>query len=157
MSKHKSVTPYLTVNGGLEAIRFYEEAFDAEVEDLIVSDDGKRVVHAELEIDDATIMLCDEGSEHAHGTAAPQAAGAASVTLYLDLKKARQVDRLIEQAAKAGASVLAPAADTSWGARYGRVRDPFGHVWSFGAPLKKKHKLKSDKDDKDDKDGNGDT
>jgi hypothetical protein len=25
-----------------------------------------------------------------------------------------------------------------WGARYGRVRDPFGHVWSFGAKIKHK-------------------
>jgi len=22
-----------------------------------------------------------------------------------------------------------------WGSRYGRVRDPFGHVWAFNAPL----------------------
>jgi PhnB protein len=22
-----------------------------------------------------------------------------------------------------------------WGARYGRVRDPFGHIWAFNAPL----------------------
>jgi PhnB protein len=28
------------------------------------------------------------------------------------------------------------AQDTFWGARYGRVRDPFGHVWAFNAPLK---------------------
>ena len=31
-----------------------------------------------------------------------------------------------------------PAQDTFWGARYGRVRDPFGHIWAFHAPHKKK-------------------
>ena len=37
-----------------------------------------------------------------------------------------------------------PPEDVFWGARYGRVRDPFGHVWSFGAPVKKKMKDKDD-------------
>jgi Uncharacterized protein conserved in bacteria len=152
MSKHPRITPYLTVRGGLDAIRFYEEAFDAEVDDLVMAEDGKTVIHARLEIDDAEIMLCDDTSQHATGTAAPHAPGSASVTLYLDLKKAKQVDRMIEQAEKAGATVLAPAADVDWGARYGRVRDPFGHVWSFGAPIKKKHKYASDKTDDGDRD-----
>jgi len=22
-----------------------------------------------------------------------------------------------------------------WGSRYGRIQDPFGHVWEFNAPL----------------------
>jgi PhnB protein len=24
-----------------------------------------------------------------------------------------------------------------WGDRYGKLRDPFGHVWSMGAPIAK--------------------
>jgi len=24
-----------------------------------------------------------------------------------------------------------------WGDRYAKLRDPFGHVWSLGAPIKK--------------------
>ena len=39
-------------------------------------------------------------------------------------------------ASAAGAEVVMTAQDTFWGARYGRVRDPFGHVWAFNAPLK---------------------
>jgi uncharacterized glyoxalase superfamily protein PhnB len=27
------------------------------------------------------------------------------------------------------------ASDVFWGSRYGRVRDLFGHVWAFNAPL----------------------
>jgi len=45
--------PYLTVQGGLEAIKSYEEAFDAERDSLMLTEDGKRVMHAELEINDS--------------------------------------------------------------------------------------------------------
>jgi PhnB protein len=36
------------------------------------------------------------------------------------------------------AAATMAAQDTFWNARYGRVRDPFGHVWSFHALHKKK-------------------
>jgi PhnB protein len=42
----------------------------------------------------------------------------------------------VKRAADAGASVTMPPDDMFWGSRYGRVRDPFGHVWAFNAPLK---------------------
>ena len=29
-----------------------------------------------------------------------------------------------------------PVADQFWGDRYGQVRDPFGHSWSVGSPIK---------------------
>jgi PhnB protein len=30
-----------------------------------------------------------------------------------------------------------PPEDMFWGDRYAKLRDPFGHVWSLGAPIKK--------------------
>ena len=30
-----------------------------------------------------------------------------------------------------------PLADQFWGDRYGTVKDPFGHSWSIGGPVKK--------------------
>ena len=55
--------------------------------------------------------------------------------LYQGLDHPREVDAAVDRAARAGATVVMPAADQYWGDRYGQVRDPFGHVWSFGAPL----------------------
>ncbi|HXL30441.1 MAG TPA: VOC family protein [Bradyrhizobium sp.] len=46
------------------------------------------------------------------------------------------VDTAVDRARSAGAEIVMSAQDTFWGARYGRVRDPFGHVWAFNAPLK---------------------
>jgi PhnB protein len=144
MSKDGRVIPYLTVKGGLEAIKYYEDAFDAEVEDIMLTDDGKLVLHAELEINDATLMLADEIGESDGGTRSPLSVGGASVSIFLSLKKPKQVDRMMEQARAAGGEIVAPPEDTFWGARYGKVRDPFGHIWSFNAPLKKKHKRHDD-------------
>ena len=45
------------------------------------------------------------------------------------------IDAAIARAAAAGAEVVMKPEGAFWGARYGRVRDPFGHVWAFNAPL----------------------
>src|SRR5579871_5609690 len=42
------------------------------------------------------------------------------------------VDALWERAVAAGAAVVRPLADTHYGSREFSVRDPEGHVWSFG-------------------------
>ncbi len=137
MSKHRLV-PHLIVEGGLEAIAFYEKAFGAEKTELMMAKDGKRVMHAELELNDGAFKLSDAFPEIPSGMAAPGTAGGVSVCLHLDFKKPKQVDDAIEQAVKAGATLTVAAQDMFWGARYGRVRDPFGHVWAFHALLKKK-------------------
>jgi PhnB protein len=36
----------------------------------------------------------------------------------------------------AGATVSMPIQDVFWGSRYGQLKDPFGHTWSIGSPLK---------------------
>jgi len=39
-------------------------------------------------------------------------------------------------AADAGATVRFELADQFWGDRYGQVQDPYGFIWSIGAPVK---------------------
>ncbi|MGO4842175.1 VOC family protein, partial [Rhizobiaceae sp. 2RAB30] len=46
-------------------------------------------------------------------------------------------NQAIDRAVAAGAVATMPADDMFWGARYGKIRDPFGHVWAFNAPLRK--------------------
>jgi PhnB protein len=148
MSKYPKVTPHLVVNGGVDAIKFYEHALDAEVERVMMAEDGKRVMHAELEINDGTVFLCDEFAEFDTTTSAPAKNAATPVAIHLEFKKPKHVDRMVAQAAEHGAEILMPPADMFWGARYARIRDPFGHVWAFGAQLKHKHK-KHDEDELD--------
>ncbi len=42
------------------------------------------------------------------------------------------IDKLFDQAVKAGATVTMPLANQFWGDRYGQLKDPFGHIWALG-------------------------
>jgi PhnB protein len=145
MSKHRLV-PHVTVDGGLEAIAFYEKAFGAKKSAVMMAKDGKRILHAELEVNGGAFKLSDSFAEMRGPLSAPGTAGGESVSLHLDFKKPKQVDEAMDRAVQAGATVVNAAQDMFWGARYGRVRDPFGHIWAFHAPLKKKDSEKPDDD-----------
>jgi PhnB protein len=46
-------------------------------------------------------------------------------------------DAVFALAIAAGAMVIYPVADQSYGWRVGRLVDPFGHHWEIGRPLRK--------------------
>jgi PhnB protein len=129
------VTAYLTVNGGLDAIALYQRAFGAALLTHKMADDGKRVLHAALDLFGTMVMLSDEFSEYDADSKAPTSLGATTVTLHVGFDDPAQVDAAIAKAAAAGCTVTTPAMDAFWGMRYGRLKDPFGHAWAFGAPL----------------------
>jgi PhnB protein len=132
-----AVTAYLTVDGGLDAIALYERAFGAELLTHKMADDGKRVLHAALDVFGTMIMLSDEFPEYEPGSRAPTSLGATTFTLHVGFDDPAQVDAAIAKASAAGCTVTVPAMDAFWGMRYGRLKDPFGHAWAFGAPLPK--------------------
>lgn len=142
MSKHPKLAPHLVVNGGLAAIKFYEDAFDADTQFLMMAEDGERVMHAALEINDAIVYLCDDfgGGGKATAKTAQSRGGAGSVMIHLQLKKPKHVDAIMQQAVDLGATIVMAAENAFWGDRYGQIRDPFGHIWTFGAALKHKDK-----------------
>ena len=79
--------------------------------------------------------LNDDFPEYCDGKPhAAKAIGNSPVTLHLEVP---DTDAAIARAAAAGATVTMPAMDMFWGDRYGKVSDPFGHLWSFSTPLKK--------------------
>jgi PhnB protein len=134
-SEQPPVTAYLTVKGGLDAIAFYQRAFGAELLTHKMADDGSRVLHAALGVFGTMIMLSDEFPEYDSGSKAPASLGATTFTLHVGLDSPAAVDAAMSRAAVAGCTVTMPAMDAFWGMCYGRLRDPFGHAWAFGAPL----------------------
>jgi uncharacterized glyoxalase superfamily protein PhnB len=40
-------------------------------------------------------------------------------------------DDVYYRAVKAGFTVLMPIQDASWGDRFGKLKDPYGHTWSI--------------------------
>ena len=125
------VTPHLTIpsRGGQAAVEFYGRAFGAEEIGRHLADDGERLMHAHLKINGGGLMLHDEFPEYGGETdIAPK-----GVVLHLQVDDA---DLWWERALAAGAIPEMPLADQFWGDRYGVVKDPFGHSWSIGAPVK---------------------
>lgn len=57
--------------------------------------------------------------------------GAPGVTIGHNVESRAEVDRVMEQAQNAGATIVRPAADVFWGGYAGYFKDPDGHVWEI--------------------------
>jgi PhnB protein len=130
-----AIQAHICVKDGLRAIAFYEKAFAATCPFHQLAEDGKRVMHANIELFGGEVMLHDEFPEFDDDVMAPTSRGGASIAINVNLPKPADVEAAIDRARSAGAELVMDAQDMFWGARYGRVRDPFGHVWAFNAPL----------------------
>jgi PhnB protein len=129
-----SVSPMLTVSDGAAAIDFYVKAFDAEELGRVPGPDGKKLYHAALRINGSMVMLNDDFPEMSNGKSmTPTALGGSPVSIHLTVT---DVDAKFQKAVDAGATVVMPLEDAFWGDRYGELRDPFGHLWSMGQPVR---------------------
>ena len=123
-----SISPMLNVRGGARAVDFYRAAFGA-AELFRVEDPGGAVV-AQLSVDEASFWVADESPEHSNP--APETVGGGTVRMVLVVD---EPDAMFDRAVSAGAAVVWPMRD-DYGWRIGRVRDPFGHHWEIGKPIK---------------------
>jgi PhnB protein len=123
---YHTVTPYLIVSDGADAIEFYKGAFGA-LEHERMQDDSGKVRHAEISIGNSRIMLADESPEL--GALSPKTIGGLPVSIHLYVE---DVDAVVANAVAAGARVTRQVADQFYGDRVGGVIDPFGHRWFVG-------------------------
>jgi PhnB protein len=109
----RTVTPYLAVYGGAEALEFYKKARGARELSRETTPDGK-VVHARIKIGDSIVMLSEQFG-------APAISGSTPVDTIVTLHiYSRDVDKLWHQATAAGAKVVMPIDNQFWGERYGQ-------------------------------------
>ena len=125
-----TITPHLVCKDAAAAIEFYKEAFGAVEVVRLPGPDGK-LMHAMLRIGDSPLMLVDEFPDMQ--VRGPQALGGSPVTIHLAVTDA---DASFKRATAAGASVRMPVTDMFWGARYGMVQDPSGHLWSIATQVR---------------------
>lgn len=118
-----TVTPNTIVENAAKAIEFYERVFDAKAKVRLTMPDGK-IVHCELQIGDSRVNLADamEGWP-LHALLAQ---------IYVS-----DSDAVFARAMAAGAKEIMPVTDMFFGAREGRVQDPFGNMWTIST-LKEK-------------------
>jgi PhnB protein len=124
--KDATIIAHLIVDDGVKACDFYKNAFGAEIKGIHKTPDGK-VMHAELNVGGARLMLADE---FPGWCASAKTLGNSPVVLNLYVKE--DVDSLFNQAVGAGATVTMPLSNQFWGDRYGQITDPFGHRWALG-------------------------
>jgi PhnB protein len=117
------VTPYLRVRDAAGAIEFYKQAFGATETMRLVDSHGK-IMHAEVKIGQASLMLSDEFPEM--GLLSPRSLGGSPVAIHLLVE---DVDAVADRAVTAGAKILTPVVDHFFGERLGRFEDPCGHIW----------------------------
>lgn len=133
MDRKDQFIPQLIVSNGLAAIEFYKAAFGAEQGHTMMGPDGKKVLHGELTLEGHKFFVSDEFPEQEGGSCkSPHTLGGTGVRITLQVDDA---DRVVERAAAAGARVTMPVADMFWGARYGKLIDPFGHEWGINQQL----------------------
>ena len=120
---YRTATPYLIVNGAARAIEFYKAAFGA-TEVVRLADASGKVMHAEIRVGSAPLMLADEFPEM--GYLSPTSLGGSPVSLLLYVE---DVDAFFAKAIAGGALEKVAVADQFDGDRRGTLTDPYGHIW----------------------------
>nr|ABK22759.1 unknown [Picea sitchensis]ABR16723.1 unknown [Picea sitchensis]ACN40534.1 unknown [Picea sitchensis]ACN41042.1 unknown [Picea sitchensis] len=136
-----TLKPHLIVEAphAADAISFYKRVFGAE--EIAKSHHPKRkadqelplILHAHLKFGSAEVMVCDEAEEAGADVKSPVALKGTSVILHLETD---DVEVAFKRAVDAGATVTEEISERSWGQRYGKVKDPYGFVWSLATPIK---------------------
>jgi PhnB protein len=124
---YRRVTPCLIVQGGVKALEFYAEVFQA-TERMRFPGPGGTIAHAEIQIGDSVIIIEDEAPER--GTKAPPPGGVSGSPSFLFIY-VEDVDAVVARAVKLGAKLQRPPQDQFYGDRDGYIVDPFGHGWTI--------------------------
>ena len=116
---------YLSYRDAPAAIDWLE-AIGFEITARQAADDAA-VLHAELRLGDAVVMLATADADYAIPPLVGRSTGNG---LYL---RVGDVAAIHAAAIKAGASSVFEPETTEWGTERARILDPEGHEWSFGS------------------------
>lgn len=120
------VIPHFALEGAKAASDFYAKAFGAKEVRRQPAEDGKRLMHCQMEVNGGTFMFCDGFPEYGQ-----PANTAGTYTLQLVVADGHE---WWDRAIAAGCTVEQPYKLEFWGDMYGRMRDPFGIAWSIVSP-----------------------
>src|SRR5579872_2340131 len=132
MPRMDPIVPEICVHNGTMALDFYHKAFGAQEAARMTTPQGK-LIHGDLTIGGHRLFVIDEFDSEEGGTCrSPRTLGGTGVRLNLEVEDA---DETVERAVRAGAKVMMPVQEMFWGARYGKIIDPFGHEWGINQTL----------------------
>jgi uncharacterized glyoxalase superfamily protein PhnB len=118
----QNIFPALRYRDGKAAVEWLGKALGFEKLMVVPGSEGN-VAHAELTLGSGVIML----GAGKHGADNPWDEVTQGVYVYVE-----DVDAHHARAKAAGAEIVRDLQDTEYGSREYSVRDPEGHLWSFG-------------------------
>ena len=124
----RGVIPYIQLVGANEAVDLYKRAFGAKERSRTATDDGKRLINCQLEINGGLLMVMDAMPEHGFPF---QPSHSFTMQLIVDDGQA-----WFDRAEKAGLTVTTPFQKMFWGDMWGALTDPFGIHWGIDEPAK---------------------
>lgn len=122
-------TPYLICRNAAAALEWYKQAFGAS-EVVRLADSSGKLMHAEVRIGTAPVMLADEFPEMGYKSPASIGGSPVSVHIYVE-----NVDQVFTNALTLGASEIMAVSDQFDGDRRGTLIDPYGHTWLIATKI----------------------
>jgi len=122
-----SVTPFLVVSNGKEALDYYDKAFGAKELMKFEGPNGS-IMHAEVQLGNSRIMVCEEYPPHK----SPTTLGGTTVGLCIYVE---DVDTVFKRAIEMGGKETAAIKDQFYGDRSGTLIDPYGHSWTVATHI----------------------
>lgn len=130
MPNSQRINPLLVYEDIQAAHDFLVGAFGLQA-GRIDRDDDDRIVHGEVHAGSEVIWLHRVTREHGLVSARSHEAASGGLAVAVD-----DVDAHYERARAAGAQIDGPPVDQPYGRREYGARDPEGHRWWFGTPLR---------------------
>ena len=112
---HQTIMPYLILAGAEKFIEFTRKVLNADETYKRMREDGKTIMHSEIQIGNSTIMFADTTEQIKE-----QVAG-----LFIYVENA---DETYKKAIDAGATTVMELSNQDYGRTCG-VIDPFGNTW----------------------------
>ncbi len=107
-----------------QSIRFYRDGLG-----LPMRDDKPPVAYFQLQ--GTWLALFPSDSLARYANVGPEGHGFTRVTLSCNVPSRQEVDHTLDEAERAGATIVKPPADFSWGGYGGWFADPDGHLWEI--------------------------
>jgi len=111
------------------ALTFYRDGLGLETQG-IVGEEFEHGAVAFFELQDGVRLALWPRESIGHDSGLPQTARSATeFTLGHNVSTEAEVDRVMEEARRAGGTIVKDAAETFWGGYAGYFQDPDGHLW----------------------------
>jgi PhnB protein len=126
-----TITPYLLYEDLGAALDWLQRAFDFRLRHPVPT---QNVTHAEMEFENAVIMMGHPGPQYRN----PKHLGQVTQNLYV---RVNDLDKHFARAVQAGAVILEHPTDQPYGDRRYGVEDPEGHRWYFAEAIARRSPL----------------